>query len=152
MEPSPSLAASSERLNRRMEAKARPHSRTEVLGLASQVGLAIALVSLAVGGSWLSSSTGFVSVFGGGLALWLATNWWWRSGARPALILVDLWFAAYGSLLMGSAQTMVSQDDGLMFERMRIYLALLGGPQVVAGLAWFMFGLLGAIAVWRSHR
>jgi hypothetical protein len=127
-------------------------SRTELVGVACQVGLGLALVALAVTGSWLSSSTGFISVFGGGLALWLATNWWWRTGGRPALILVDLWFAAYGSLLMGTGQQVVSQDDGLTFERVRIYLALLGGPQVFAGVAWFVFGLIGAVAVWRSRR
>jgi hypothetical protein len=135
-----------------MDAPAQQRSRIELAGLGFQVGLGVALVALAVGGSWLASSTGFVSIFGGGLALWLAANWWWRSGGRAALILVDLWFAAYGSLLMGSAQTTVSQDDGLMFERMQLYLVLLGGPQVLVGLAWFLLGLAGAVAVWRSRR
>ena len=122
------------------------------IGLACQVGLGVTLAWFALTSGWLASSTGFVSLVGGGLALVVASVWWSRTGARPALILVDLWFVSYGSLVVNGAANPNGMDDGFRDWMHEVYAALLGGADPVVGLAWGGFGLLGAIAVWRSRR
>jgi hypothetical protein len=87
-------------------------SQTERVGLNSQIGIATFLLWPVVTAGWPVSTTGLLSLAGGGLALALATVWWWRTGGQVALVLVDDWFVAYGLLLMGSAPAL-SQDDGL---------------------------------------
>jgi hypothetical protein len=130
---------------------ANRRSQTERVGLNSQIGIATFLLWPVITAGWPVSTTGFLSLAGGGLALAAATVWWWRTGGRVALILVDAWFMAYGLLLMGSAPVL-SQDDGLTYEMAHRYAALLGSPQPELGLVWFCLGLIGAIAVWRSRR
>ena len=122
------------------------------IGLACQLGLGVTLARFALTSGWLSSSTGFLSLVGGGLALLLASAWWWRTGGRPALILVDLWFVAYGSLVVNGAANPGGMDDGHGYWMHQVYSALLGGADPVVGLAWGGFGLIGAVAVWRSRR
>jgi hypothetical protein len=132
----------------------RPSSRQ--IGIASQVGLAVALILLGVGGRWLATSFGYATIFGGGIVLWLVTVWWWRTASTPAriaLALVDVWFTAYGLLLVGLPSVPMGYDSGSLIDPwLRELVLVMGGPLDLVGVAWVAFGLFGAVAVWRSHR
>ena len=122
------------------------------IAIVSQLGLGASLAWLAVSGQWLSSVTGIVSIVGGAIALALAGAWWLRTGHRPALIVVDLWFVAFGSLLVDGGGNPVGMDDGLSVWTHAAYAALLGGAMPVIGIGWGALGVVGALAVWRSRR
>jgi hypothetical protein len=133
-----------------------PRPSPREVAVASQVGLGVALILLGAGGRWLATSFGYATIFGGGIVLWLVAGWWARrtrsTAARVALILVDLWFVAYGFLLVSLPSIPMGYDDGTPIDPwLRQLVLVMGGPLDVVGVAWVAFGSVGAIAVWRSR-
>jgi hypothetical protein len=128
------------------------------IGIASQVVLAASTILLAFTGRWLATEFGRVSLFLalGGLAI--AGLVYLRRGIRWPLMLVDLWFAFYGSVLAQPWPPIApawfdgtNWDSGPPDVITREPLLAVGGAIATVGPIWVIVGLVGAIAIARAR-